>query len=405
MTKKINSIGQFVPEIVTILGRSELRSGLKHMGQEVWKSFGRISNDSFVIKKNASYYYFRCLDYVREQLIKKDIKVSEDYLETEFCNFLESLKRNNGEILDESKTWLDKLCTLKSKQFKLLIPISHYDYRNEITFPSIKIVKLTDEILGKNFNVEGELSKMFSASKLSEDNKTTIFAIVNVESSEQKHAEEIAYEVVEKFIYATKLIDPGSFVRLRKCSMVQINEEILVEEKGKPLSFHLPSRNIPARINPGDDFYNKFQPYWDKLSNFLYISNPNDLQSVILSALYWFGEADVHIDSRIKLFLYYVSGMERVVLHDSEDIRQKGVPFGKRCAKIFYGDEKEWEFWKEYYWKRNNIIHEKFEYIYKEEIDTLRIELRSLLLQLIEFTDTYSTVEEVFKSEFGISET
>ena len=126
------------------------------------------------------------------------------------------------------------------------------------------------------------------------------------------------------------------------------------------------------------------------------------MQDVILSALYWFGESDVHTDSRVKLFLNYVNGLELVILHTYKDKRQKAVPFGKRCAKIFFGDEKYWEFWKDYYWKRNNITHKESVYIYKEEIDTLRIELRSLLLQLIDFTDKYNNLEDVFDKEYEI---
>ena len=226
---------------------------------------------------------------------------------------------------------------------------------------------------------------------------------MDIKSVEQEHAEELGYELVEKFIYATKLIDPGSYIRLTKCAMVQINEDTVVQENGQfPSSHNMQNHHVPIRTNPGDDFYNKLQPYWDKLASFLYSKNPTDLQGVILSALYWFGEADVYTDSRVKLFLNYVNGLELVILHKLDDIRQKSVPFGKRCAKIFFDDEKYWEFWKDYYWKRNHITHKEYVYIYKEEIDTLRIDLRSLLLQLIDFTNKYNNLEDVFDKEYEI---
>ena len=80
----------------------------------------------------------------------------------------------------------------------------------------------------------------------------------------------------------------------------------------------------------------------------------------------------------------------------------KADNFGKNCAKIFSSDERYSEFYKNYYDKRNDISHQKIKEIYKEEIDTLRLSLRQLLLELVEFTDKYSTLKDVFQKEYGI---
>jgi len=400
---KIIRFREFVSEIQSLLGHCELRSDNPLGDPNVWRStLGMGDSDYFVMKKTASYNYFRGLDYIREKLEVNDVEVSEDYLNNSYYRFIVSQKRNNGDLSGTCQTWIDGLNALKLKQFKLLIPINHYDYRDEIDLGVIKVVELTDEILQQNFNINGQIDEILNAGKLSEFNDTRTFAIVDVESLEEEHAKEFGYQLVERFIYATKLIDPGSYIRLRKWAMVQVNENILVEEKGKPPSDSMHSHHLPVRINPGKEFYNNLQPYWDKLAGFLYSKNRTDLQDVIISALYWFGESDVHTDSRVKLFLNYVTGLEWIILHKSDDIRQKAVPFGKRCAKIFSGDEKYWEFWKDYYWKRNDITHKEFVYIYKEEIDTLRIDLRSLLLQLVDFTGKYDNLKDMFDKEYAI---
>lgn len=99
-----------------------------------------------------------------------------------------------------------------------------------------------------------------------------------------------------------------------------------------------------------------------------------------------------------------VTGLEWIVLHIYGRTFAKADNFGKNCAIIFSGDEQYWEFWRKYYWKRNDLSHQKLVEIYKEEIDTLRLNLRSLLLQLIDFTDNYTTVSDVFDNEFGIQQ-
>jgi len=255
--------------------------------------------------------------------------------------------------------------------------------------------------LKQDFDIKGETAKITTASGLIDRNKTKTFAIVNVESLEKEHAEELGYQIVEKFIYATKLIDPGSFIRLRKWSMNQVTEEFLVKD-GKGLTESMHNYHLPTRVLPGNDFYTKLQPYWNKLASFLYSNSPNDLQQVILSSLYWFGETDVHTDSRVKQFLNFLTGLDWIVLNPYGKKFLKADAFGKNCAKIFSGDEKYSEFWEEYYLKRNDITHQKLVEIYKEEIDTLRINLRSLLLQLIDFTNKYNTLKDVFDQEYGI---
>ena len=130
MSKKIRRFGEFVNEVQSLLGHCNLRSTDPKKDPDVFRAKRKLSDsDYFVIKKSASYNYFRSLNYLREQLKSNGIEISEDYLSNSYFNFLEERKRSGGDLSNECHTWLDGLKSLQLKQFKLLIPISHYDYR------------------------------------------------------------------------------------------------------------------------------------------------------------------------------------------------------------------------------------------------------------------------------------
>lgn len=394
----------FVTAVQEVMSNCELREKEPVNDPTVWQASLTMGQDKyFVLKKSASHYYFRGLDYVRDELAKGNVTISEGYTASSYTKFIEDQVRNGGNPSNDCQTFIDGLKALQLKQFKFLIPISHYDYRGDIDLGKVRVVRLTDQLLKDEFDVEGDITQVVNTNKLTEFNDTNIYAIVKVESVEKTHAEELAFRLVERFIYATKLIDPGSFVRLRKWAMNQVNENVLVKQ-GKGFNDSMHSHHLLVRITPSPQFYTNLQPYWNKLSKFLYSDTPNNLQEVILSALYWYGEADVHTDSRVKLYSNLVTGLEWIVLHIYGRTFAKADNFGKNCAIIFSGDEQYWEFWRKYYWKRNDLSHQKLVEIYKEEIDTLRLNLRSLLLQLIDFTDNYTIVSDVFDNEFGIQQ-
>lgn len=398
----IQNFSDFVTTIQNVLTNCELRSNDPFNDPTVWRATQRISNnDFFVIKKDAGHDYFLGLNYVREQLQSRNLKFSEIFVENSYFRFIENQLRNNGNLNTECQRWLDSLYTLQPKNYKFLIPVNHYEYRGDIDLGNVKIVKLNDQILQQHFGI-GVGDPFTSVADLRQHNQTDIFAIVYVDALEEDHAKESAHQLAERFVYATKLIDPGSYVRLRKRGLSLINEQVLSQVDGNT-SVSMHSYNIPVRITPPASFYLNLQPYWLKLSGFLYAPQPNDLQEAILSSLYWIGEADTLIDSRVKLYLNLMTGLEWIVLHNHNQPLGKADKFGRNCAIIFSGDARHWEFWRNYYWKRNDINHQKLVDVYKEEIDTLLINLRFLLLKLIDFTGTYNRLEDVFQNEYGIT--
>lgn len=359
-------------------------------------SFTLTEKRHFVLYKKIGYHYFQGIGYVRTILSIRKIAISDSYLDNIYFNLLGKLKKDPTDISGKCKTWLYRIFDLKPEKFVFVIPINHYEYRGDIDLGIIKVVKITDEKILANLDGKDVLH---NATKLVELNETNIFAIVKIESFETSHAEELTNQIVEKFIYATKLIDPGSFIRIRKKTMRQTHESILIKsDLGIGSTGY--NHNIPIRIIPKTEFYEKFQPDWEKLVRFLYSNSLTDLQEAILTSLYWFGESDIHSDSRTKLLLNYINGLERIILHDNPYGKKK--IFGERCSKLFSGGTEEaTKFWEEYYEKRNQITHQKLVTVYKEEIDTLMSTLRGLLLHCIEFADKHNSVSDVLK-EFDI---
>ena len=279
--------------------------------------------------------------------------------------------------------------------YKLLIPIIHYDYHRELDSGDLRIVTLTDELLENEFdNIE-----MLNATEIISRNNTDTYAVVSVKSLEIEHAKKTGHQLVERFIYATRLVDYNSSIRLGRCAMTAVTETILIKQDNCTLP-HFHAHDAEGGTLDAQ-FYVRIRPYWDKLVRFLYSDNLTELQKVILSSLYWYGEADVHTDSRIKLYSNLITGLEWIVLFTYTRIHDKADNFGKNCAKIFK-DSRSSELWKNYYRRRNSILHETLVEIYEEDIGTLRFRLRDLLLQLIDLTTKYENMGELLNKEFGI---
>lgn len=402
MSTQNKTFSDFVSSVTEVLKNCEYTSNDPKSNPDVWRATMDTNAQFFVIKKQAGPKYFEGLSYVRDELQQKKIDLSEGYLNNRFFSLLNDLTKNQTNVSTSCQNFIDIVTKLKLKKYKFLFPINHYDYRGDIKVGNIEVIRLSDIRLNTDFALPKQLAQTINAQRLIHDNETNVFAIVNVESLDDEYAQELGEQTIKKFIYATKIIDPGSYIRLRKETLRQINEDVISLVDGNT-GFSSHSHNIPVRIIPASSFYQNLQHYWDKLVNFLFLDTLNDLQEAILSSLYWYGETDYYFDPRVRAFLNYVTALERLVLHNHSGF-YKSTIFGQRCSIIFSGGVAGSEqFWKDYYLKRNNIVHQKLVNVYKEEIDTLMNVSRSLLLEFIEITDKYTKVDDVLFNEFGIT--
>lgn len=402
MCAQKKTFNDFTSVVTEVLNYCEWTSNDPKSDPDVWTATMDFKEQKFfVIKKKAGPTYFEGLSYIRNEVQQKNLKISEGYVNKSFVSLLKDLKKNNRNVSNSCQTFLNGLSLLIPKKYKFLFPINHYDYRRDIKVGNIEVIKLTDARLSTDFSIPNEMAKVIGAKKLIKDNETDVFAIVEIESLDDEYSLELGEQTVKKFIYATKLIDPGSYIRLRKDALKQVNEDIVHTTDGV-FGFSGKNYNIPVRIIPSDSFYSNLQKYWNGLMGFLFQDNSNDLQEAILSSLYWYGETDYHFDPLVRSFLNYVTSLERLVLHNHSAFG-KSVPFGRRCSILFSGGVSGSEqFWKDYYLKRNNILHQKLVTVFKEDIDTLMNSSRSLLLHFVDLVGKYTTVNDLLDKEFGI---
>lgn len=406
----INEINENVVNTLKFSEIKEIKSKSDLMHRpENWRStsFGPLgSHKWFILKNSAAYYFFNIKKILREYCSKKNYSLSENYLDKNIIDFLISCKTSNApdsDVMFNVKEWLKELDSINRHEYRILLPVNHYDFREELNIDNIQIVKIDDDSIKKYFISDDRVSReIYDVEHLEESNHTNIYAIVDVKAHDLDAATELANELLDKFIFSIKLFDPGSFISTRKNSYEQINESILTYDKStKNLGYSGHSHYVPGRITPSKEFYKKLERKWKKLTVFLYSEHLTMFQRSILASMYWYGSVDIMRDSNVKKFLYYLIGLEKLLLKKKE--QQKTKKFGEHSAILFSGDRKYAESYERYYLKRNDVIHDENIRIYDEEVTTLEINLRSLLLDMVEHSDKYQNIESYYKDKYNIT--
>ncbi len=368
--------------------------------------FGSLeSMKAFVLQDKAAHYFFNIKRILREYYSEKNYSLSENYLDKTIVDFLilcKSSKMSDSDVASHVKKWLEKLDSVNQYEYRILLPVNHYDYNDHFTIDNITIAKIDSDLIKKYFAMNKQIpNNLHDVDYFIKSNNTDIGAIITVKAHDVDAAQELAEESLDKFISSIKLFDSGSFISTRKYSYEQINYMILIHNKS--IGSLQPSRYnyyTLCRTTPSEEFYKKLENTWGKLASFLYSEHMTAFQKSIFSSMYWYGSIDSLRDSNVKKFLYYLIGLEKLLLKKHE--RQKGKKFGEHSAIIFSGDQKHAEFYKKYYDKRNDLVHDENVRIYDEEVTGLQINLRYLLLDMIEKSDKYSDVESYYKDEYKI---
>lgn len=262
MSKSFDTFVHNIKKTLEFCELRDLESMTGHQNDDEWKSIysyrytDKINYDNrFVITRQANPYYFKCSDYLIEQL---DKPFSETFYNKLFHEFLEEQKRNNFQLTDSCKKFIDKIHSIREPEYKFLIPISRSQYWKNLNFGKIKIVLLTEEVLKEEFNPSD--SRIANCEDLIKTNGTNIFSIVTVNAVDETTAKEIAEGMTERYIYSRKLLDPFTFMRLRKNDLHLINESILMR-KDDMFSCDHSNHDIPIGKSQSKQYYEKLKPY------------------------------------------------------------------------------------------------------------------------------------------------
>ena len=358
----------------------------------LWRVIVDPAGQPIVMKSSVSYYFFNLKQHIRNHCAEKNLIVSETFIDEQIVSLLAGAKASCAGLADIAlrvKDWIANIDKTTQDDYTVVLPLNRYDFGGEVNTARIKIVKIADKKIEDSMPpIPDAMKDSINAKYLADKNKTDTFAIIRTKANDEKSALELAEGMVDKVVYAIRLIDPNATVTSRRnfCSGLSMSYFVYNASK-RQLSSGFERLNELPVIPQSDDFYDRFNEPWTCLLGFLFDDHPTDLQKSIIDALYWYGEVDVHKDTLVSQYLYYLIGLEKLLVPDHE--RQKAKKFGSTAAAVLHGSADHAGFYEEYYKKRNSLVHEGPVTIYKEDVDGLKIWLRSILLELVNNTDKF----------------
>lgn len=372
------------------------------------------TNTTIAIPFTADYYWLHVIQYVRTKSKNWDSKLSDEYISHELIEFILDIKTDKtkySEFGKSVKTWLENLKKLPRINFRFILPVNNVDYRKDIEFDKIKLKKINLDVLRSFVSFHEDEIKMFSAEEqlkdLTEFNHTDVFAFIDIQAKDEKQGRKIADFYLKRLIHAIRLFNPASGITERELYFPETKFPFIVvnlDENSFSTSFG--SHHLNAHIWPSEEYWTRVEPDWQQLSTFLFTDEPNEIQSLILTALYWYGEAGKETEDELSQFLKNLHGLETLIIFDSQ--YDKGRRMAERLAKIFSAkDSKNFDFYNnlmlKYYKFRSGMIHAGKLIVDKEDVGTTSNWLRDMIFNCIRFSKQYDNVEKLFKNEYSIN--
>lgn len=407
-------IDNFKNNLKKVLEHTTFQDTLSRIDTEsypkIWRSQGHIrffperKQGTMILSNESAYFYYKFMKDFRKYCDDKNLYFSEQFLDKKVMELVEKFDGVDvdKEMLNFIQEFLCQFDKTNYHSYRIFLPINHYSYK-EINLDKFQIKKLTKEDF---FRYTEKMDKKFKQiydleyDSLTKHNETKTIAIIEVESIEEDDAIQKANNNLKKFIYAEKLFDVGSFVTPRTKHYSQVNESIGVFNKtAKTYSSSSHSHYIPTRVTPSNEFYQRLEPYRDKLYKFLFNTNLTSLQQSILSSMYWLGEVDILRDTNEKKYISYLTGLEKIAVKKHENQSKKKFAL-HMCA--LYKTPNEIPFYEEYYERRNQLLHDENLRIFDEQAFTLLSIMRRLLLEMIDHNEEYQNIEEFWLKQYDV---
>ena len=389
-----------------------LPSGFERIDDpKIWRSHGYVNffperkQVTVVLDNESAYFYYKFMNGVRKYCDEKNLCFSEQFLDKKVMELIEKFDGADStkDMLNLINTFLTQFDKTNYHSYLIFLPISHYQY-HEINLDKFQIKKLTkDDFFKYVESIEKEQEPIYELEydSLTKHNETNTIAIIEVESIEQDDAIQKANDILKKFIHAEKLFDVGSFVTSRPKHYSQVHESIAIYNKTtKGFFFSGHNHNIPIRLTPRKEFYQRLEPYRDKLYQFLFKNNLTSLQQSIISSMYWLGEVDILRDTNEKKYISYLTGLEKISLKKYEGQSKK--KFAQHMCALHKTPD-EIQFYENYYERRNQLLHDENLRIFNEQVFTLLSIMRRLLLEMIDHNEEYQNIEEFWLKQYNIT--
>lgn len=360
----------------------------------------------------VSQSWLTCKIIIREksQLESWNVEFSDKAIDDLLLNFVYKMKHDSQYDLQKSiKLWFEELRKSEIVSHIIFRPVYHLLIDQILDFGKVKIVKISESVIADYHPTPNHKEEYFTPKQifddLIKDAKTDTYAIVEVDAKDKSHAEILSQQYLEKALNVIRIFHTGTKVVSVEnyCPPIHVPYFNIVKNTTKFTTgggnLHL---NVPTMINPTS--ITKLQPTWNQIVSFLFKNELNEIQSQVLTALYWYGEGYKDENSS-SAFLKFITALENLVISDKQ--YDKADRASERVSTIIYpeGDEHEKArmYMKQYYEIRNDIIHAGKTRVYAEDVEQVRLWTQTLLQKFIRKHDSYNTMSELLEKEFHIN--
>lgn len=354
--------------------------------------------------------WLTCKIIIREksQLESWNVEFSDKAIDSLLVDFVYRMKYEAKYDLQKSvKLWFEELKKSRVITYVIFRPVYHLLTDLILDFGKVKIQKISEDVV-HNYHPNPQDPYFTSkkiAGELINDAKTDTYAIVEVNAKDNEHAEILSKQYLEKALNVIRIFHTGTKVRSVEnfCPVIHVPHFIIIKNTteftsgGENLNL-----NTPTMIN--STTLTKLQPTWDKLVALLFKDQLNEIESQILTALYWYGEG-YKDENPSSSFLKYITALENLVIFDRQ--YDKADRVSERISSIIYPEGEDrlsaMTYMKKYYEIRNSIIHAGKTRVYQEDVEQVRVWTQVLLQIFIRKHDPYNKLSDLLEKEYQIN--
>ena len=366
---------------------------LKKPDLEIWRSISG-SNGRLTFKADAHIHYHHILPILRDAFpIIAETRHKKNIDELLIRIFKD--KQQNREGI--TKDWLSELFKIKIQNFIGIANIVDYPFSYSLKIDRVIIMPFGGDDIENFIEKNKQSPLMTSVIKMNElkmiNGEINAMAFCKTKTYDDESCKLSSFKYINRVLHFIKLIDGRSEIRLDVKNINCLQTAFFVADENNILRSSQVDNIIrkdffSTRIYNNEDI-NLIK---NKAAQFFFKHDINDLQTSILSALYWYGKTDVTFDDKVDQFISYINGLERLVLFDTK--QNKAQMFANRLEEYFsYVTHKEMF---DLYKKRNKLLHEYEPDIYEEDLMLLRGLLGNLLKDLIDKSDLHHNLYSFF---------
>lgn len=423
----MTDVNDFVKAVNTIL--RDLASNADYENKEKFLKYVWGSGQFLALPHSISDSYNEALSILKKKVIVTRREVSNQNLERMFEDFLFELyydhnedKRLSDKVHEKVGDLFRAIRHLEMFDYLVIVPLLNIKAETCLQIGSVQILGLTPEKVSE-INKEYSINLMMGSNertddvvkKIQEDSRHPTAAIMTVESSDFRKAEELALQATDQALNVLRFYLPSFRGMIKGEELKEVKRTILIANITDRVQLSVP-RKLCNSIDPlypdeiiDQDIVLTLRSHKLEVIKRLLekpITELSPLQRDILNTIYWIGNASKDAISTDKL-IKYVIALDTLL---SQDRRDKSDVIAKRFTAICNQNSTDdrvievYEKIKSYYALRNDTVHAGHRYIDGGILQEFIMLIRLLVYELLSYVDNYRTLIELQQQVFPIRE-